>query len=173
MLTTGNKKLRTFTGIACATALLTTTYFSLAQAYPMGAEKDSQTRSEEIRDFAKSRLDKLANRLEIKVSQQAAWDEYAGTVAAMAEQGVQRPDDKADATAIARYRAEKTAEMSRKLSKIADATAKLQAVLTEEQAKMFNQVSRHPKHGAWGHGGWHHGAKSCQSKHDDADDSKS
>lgn len=165
MLTSGNKTLRTFTGIACAAALFTTTYFSLAQAYPMGAEKGGHERPEKMHDFAKSRLDKLANRLEIKVSQQAAWDEYANTVTAMAEQGVQKPDDKADAAAIARYRAEKTAEMSRKLSKVADATAKLQAVLTEEQARMFNKVARNMHGGthSWGHG------KSCDNKQDGKD----
>ncbi len=73
--------------------------------------------------------------------QQAAWDEYANAIAGITEQSMQQPTDEADAAAIARYRADETAELSRKMARIADATASLQAILTEEQRKTFNMVA--------------------------------
>lgn len=155
--------IRTLTGITCAAALLTTTWFSLAQAYPMGSANSPQAHSERMHDYVKSRMDRLADRLEIKASQQAVWDEYANAVTAMTEQATQQPADEADAAAIARYRADRTAELSKKMSRIADATASLQAVLTEEQRKTFNMVARNPHGGAHGWGGWDNG-KSCHGK---------
>ncbi len=164
MLTSKNKMLRILTGIACAATLCTTTYFSLAQAYPMGSDSHNMSRSEKMHDYLQTRLNRLAERLEIKSSQQAAWDEYSSAVSAMTEQNVAQPADAADAAAIARYRADRAAELSGKMSKIADATSNLQSVLTEEQRKTFNTVVARNMHGgghSWGHG------KSCNGKQRD------
>lgn len=97
-------------------------------------------------EHLKARLDKLAGRLEIKASQQAIWGEYVKSVEMVAEQNVKKPNDDADATTISRYRAERATEFAKKLNTISDATSKLQAVLTEDQQKIFNQISRHSHH---------------------------
>lgn len=139
-------------------ALLITTFHSVAMASPgghcdqkqMGHEQMSP---EKMHEHMKDRLDKLAERLEIKSSQQAAWGEFAKSVGMLSEQGVKKPNDDADATTISRYRAEKATEFAKKLTRIADATAKLQTALTEDQRKILNQASHrflHRDHG-WAH----------------------
>lgn len=110
-----------------------------------------QASPEQMHARMKARLDQLADRLEIKASQQNVWEEYAKSVTALADPGAKRPDDDADAATVSRYRAERAAELARKLAKIADGTAKLQSVLTEQQRKLFDRVTRHPFQG------WHHG----------------
>lgn len=51
----------------------------------MGHEQMSP---EKMHEHMKDRLDKLAERLEIKASQQAAWGEFAKSVGMLSEQGV-------------------------------------------------------------------------------------
>ncbi len=94
----------------------------------------------------KYRLNKLSNRLEIKASQEAAWEEYAKSVEALAEHHEKKPEENADAATISRERADRATEFAQKLTKIADSTSKLQTVLTEDQQKVFNQVTRHSQH---------------------------
>lgn len=109
-----------------------------------------QMSPEKMHDHMKDRLDKLAERLELKSSQQAAWGEFAKSVEMLAERNVKKPSDDADAATISRYRAERATEFAKKLTSIADATAKLQKVLTEDQRKILNQASRrfcHKDHG--------------------------
>lgn len=101
-----------------------------------------QMNPEKMHEHMKKRLDKLAQRLEIKASQQAAWDEFAKSVEMLAERSIKKPNDDADAAAISRYRAEKATEFAKRLTGIADATAKLQKVLTQDQQKILNQVSQ-------------------------------
>lgn len=90
------------------------------------------------------RLDDAAARLEIKASQQAAWQAYAATVKDLAEsEGMPpRPDADADAATIARQRAERASAFARKLGAIADATAKLQGALTAEQKSVLTELTR-------------------------------
>ena len=96
---------------------------------------------EKMHEHIKVRLDKLAERLEIKASQQAAWGEFAKSVEMLAERSVKKPNDDADAATISRYRAEMATEFAKKLTKIADATAKLQKALNEDQRKILNQAA--------------------------------
>jgi hypothetical protein len=116
-----------------------------------------QMSPEKMHEHMKARLDKLAERLEIKSSQQAAWGEFAKSVGMLAERSMKKPNDDADAATILRYRAEKATEFAKKLTRIADATAKLQTALTEDQRKILNQTSRRflHKHHGWNHK--HHG----------------
>ena len=128
-------------------ALLMTTFHSVAMASPGGhcdPKQMSRERMspEKVHEHMKARLGKLAERLEVKASQQAAWEEFAKSVGMMAEQGVKKPNDDADAAAISRYRAEKATEFAKKLTRIADTTAKLQKALTEDQQKILNQAAR-------------------------------
>jgi len=112
-----------------------------------------QKSAESMHEHIKIRLEKLSERLEIKSSQLAAWDEYSKSAESLMEPNFNKPKEEADAQTIARYRAERATGMAKKLSVIADATAKLQSVLTEDQRKIFNQVSHqsfhehHSRHG--------------------------
>lgn len=129
-------------------ALLMTIFHSAAMASPIGhcdqkQMSREQMNPEKVQERMKARLDKLAEQLEIKSSQQPAWSEFAKSVVTLAEQGVKKPNDDADAATISRYRAEKATEFAKKLTRIADATEKLQAVLAEDQRKTLNQASRH------------------------------
>ena len=133
-------------------AFLISAFNSLAVASPGEHCDPKQLSAETIHERINSRLNKLAERLEIKSSQQATWEEYAKSVGTLAERSSKRPNDDADAATLSRYRADRATELARKLSVIADATAKLQKVLTEDQRKVFNQVSHHFLHE---HHGWH------------------
>lgn len=136
-------------------ALLMATFHSVAIASPGGhcdqkQMSHEQMSPEKMQEHMKNRLDKLAERLEIKSSQQAAWGEFAKSVETLAERNVKKPNDDADAATISRYRAEMATEFAKKLTRIADATTKLQTVLTEDQRKILNQTSRrflHKGHG--------------------------
>ncbi len=116
---------------------------------------------EKMQAMITARLDKLHERLEIKASQQGAWDAFAKSVEALPQGMASPPDKDADAATIAHFRAERTANIAKKLSAIADTTAKLQAVLTPSQREILNEQSRHFGHHGFGHrgfspgGAWH------------------
>lgn len=93
-------------------------------------------------DRIKARLDKLADRLEIKPSQQAAWGAYEDSVERPPMKMTQRPGRDADASSIARFRAERAKAMAERFSRIADATARLESVLSEDQRRIFDEASR-------------------------------
>lgn len=91
-----------------------------------------------------ARLDQDAARLEIKASQEPAWNDYAAALKAVSERprsAAPLPPD-ADAAALARARADDAAAMAQKLARLADATVKLQAVLTPNQREVLNQIAR-------------------------------
>jgi hypothetical protein len=113
----------------------------------------------------KVRLDKLAERLEIKSSQQAAWEEFAKSVEVLADRNPKKPKDDADAATISRYRAEKATEFANKLTKIADATAKLQTALSEDQRKILNQTAHRFLHHDQGVNHTHHGMNHEGNEH--------
>jgi hypothetical protein len=129
--------------------------FSESQDSQQKSQHDQrQISPERMHEHMKARLDKLAERLEIKSSQQAAWEEFAKSVEPLVEPGVKKPNDDADAATIVRYRAERATEFAKKLTGIADATAKLQKILTADQRKILDQVSRrflHKDQGWQGH----------------------
>jgi hypothetical protein len=144
-------------------ALLIPVFQSMALASD-GSGEQKQISTEKMHEHFKARLDKLANRLEIKSSQQAAWEEYAKSVESLAEHGAKRPAHDADAATISRIRADRATESAKKLTVIADATAKLQKALTEDQQKILNQVLRQHSQHRMSHRhnqGWH----GCHQKH--------
>ena len=109
------------------------------------------------------KLDAMANRLEIKASQQNAWQAYVKAVEAMADHPKKHPAEDVDATAIAKFHADMAAEMAAKLKKVSDATAKLEAVLAPEQRKTLDQAAR-----AFGPHGHHmHGEEHGEHDHHD------
>lgn len=134
-------------------AVLLASFHSIAMANPEGHCDAMQVSAEEKHEYMKTRLDKLAARLEIKSSQQVAWDDFSRSVEALAERHAKEPKDDADAAAILHYHAERAAEFAKKLTVVADASAQLEAVLTDNQKRAFSQVSRRFLHE---HHGWHH-----------------
>jgi hypothetical protein len=109
-------------------------------------------RVEHRQEWIRSRLEQAANRLEIKASQQSAWEAFAQSVQAFAvPPAAARPAR--DADAIARFRADRAGENARKLAQVADATAKLQSVLGPDQRKVLDEMAHrfmhrgHHRHG--------------------------
>jgi hypothetical protein len=123
-------------------AILITTFHSVAMAGSTGHYGQKQMSPEKIHEQMKVRLDKLAARLEIKASQQAAWEDFAKSVEMLADRNMKKPGDDADAATVSRYRAESATEFAKKLTLVADATGKLQAALSEAQRKTLNQTAR-------------------------------
>jgi hypothetical protein len=126
----------------------------------MGMREMTPEMQERMRDRMQARLDKMAERLEIKASQQDAWQAYVKTHKEQFDFAALKPAPKeADAATLARHRAEMAAQMAKKLDTLADATARLQSALTPEQAKTLAEMTRHPmgerhgKHGGFGRGG--------------------
>ncbi len=128
---------------------------SAACAAPDSPKDEQRPSPEKIHRFIEMRLDKLSKRLEIKASQEPAWGAFRKSVEALAETPAKRPGENANAAEIAHFRADRTAEMARKLSAIADATDKLEAVLTDDQRKILDESARHFRHHA--HCGGDHG----------------
>jgi hypothetical protein len=99
--------------------------------------------------FAQRHLDRQAAMLEIKASQQPAWDAYAAAKLALMtgfDNAKPLPPD-ADAAAIARRRADRAETVAQDLGKLADATAKLQSTLTDDQRKVLDRMTRSHWHG--------------------------
>jgi hypothetical protein len=106
-------------------------------------------------------LDKLAERLEIKASQEAAWQKFSGafrdTMRLHAMMGHEGTADgahgaDADAATLARQQADRAKEHAQKLAALADATAALRQSLGADQRLVFDEAARHfaREHG---HGG--------------------
>jgi len=148
-------------------AIMMTSLYSVAMASPGGHHESMQMSQEKMHEHMKARLDKLAQRLEIKSSQQAVWEEFAKSVEVLADRNVKKPGDDADAATISRYQSDRATEFSKKLTVVADATAKLQAALTENQQKTLNQVARrflHMDHG-WNKGMHRRGKEGSHEEH--------
>jgi len=123
-------------------SILAATFHSIAMASPAEHYDRQQMIQEKMQEHMKIRLDKLAERLEIKSSQQAVWEEFAKSVEMLADRNAKKPGDDADAASISRYRADRATEFAKKLTKIADATAKLQAALSADQRKILDQTAQ-------------------------------
>jgi Spy/CpxP family protein refolding chaperone len=134
---------------------------TVSAAAPAGGEEAAmhqKHRMEHMQMRMKARIAKMASRLEIKASQQAAWGDYVKARESMWANLPARPGRDADAATIARSRADFAADMARKLAVVSDATAKLQAVLTPEQRKVFDEMARRSGHrGDRGGRHGHHG----------------
>jgi hypothetical protein len=150
---------RTLAAVALSAAFMVVGYTTVwADPGPASAGDPRQAGAEQRHEWMaarmKARLDTMANRLEIKASQQGAWDSFAKAVSAMPALSIKRPDPDADAATLARFGADRAAAFAAKLAQVADATAKLQAVLTPEQRQTLNQMARKFAHRArhWGHG---------------------
>lgn len=131
----------------------------VASAAPAsGMREMTPEMQERMQSRMQARLDKMAQRLEIKASQQEAWQAYAKVHKDMFDGGMKPAPKDADAATLARHRADMAAQMAQKLAVLADATAKLQSALTPEQAKTLADMTRKPmgeRHGGRGEQGRH------------------
>ena len=138
-----------------AGALITAS--ALSSVWAADAVKDRGAQwAQHRQEWVRAKLDRDANRLEIKASQQTAWQSYASARMAFADRSMVRPAPDADAAAIAKLRADRAAEAARKLATLADATAKLESVLSPEQRKTLDQIARGHHHHRHHQGMRHH-----------------
>lgn len=100
-------------------------------------------------ELVQARLDGAAARLEIRASQEPAWNAFAAAVKALfaAPPGVAaRPERTAnqpeDAAALLHRRAAAELARAQSLTQLADATSKLQAVFDPNQRQVLNQIVR-------------------------------
>jgi hypothetical protein len=121
-----------------------------------GARDMHATMEQHWSEHLQSHLDRLAGRLEIKASQQAAWQQFSaafketmGEHPMMGRDGMdgqRHADQDADAAALARRHADRAEQHAQKLARLADATAALQQALSADQRQVFNEVARHFAH---------------------------
>ncbi len=96
-------------------------------------------------------LDRLAERLEIKASQEDAWQKFSTAFAqtwlgdGRLEHGTADSEaaGAADAASLARRHAEHAQHTAQRLTQLADATAALEAVLSVDQRRVFDGAARH------------------------------
>lgn len=140
--------------LAAMALILATTAIPAANATTTeDASARRQEHAQKLEAHMKARLEKMAARLEIRASQQPAWNDYVKARELMTSGRPARPGPDADAATIARSRAELAAAMAQKLALVSEATAKLQAVLDDNQQKTLNQMTRRGSHR--GHHGQH------------------
>jgi hypothetical protein len=95
-----------------------------------------------------AQLDRLAERLEIKASQEAAWQGFAAALRDLmtSPHALPPPEESAaqrDAATLAREHAQHAAEHAQKLARVADATAKLEQALGSDQRLVLDEAARH------------------------------
>jgi hypothetical protein len=126
-----------------ATAALLVAASVPALSHSTAAVPDGAARAARMQERLQARLERMAQRLEINVSQQGAWAEYTRTVQSQIGSRPSRPPADADAAALLRFRADVAARHAQKLVEVADATAKLSAALSPEQRKTLDTMVRH------------------------------
>jgi len=133
--------------------------WSMAQDHPSSMPHVApmhEPMQEHMQQGMQKHLDQLAARLEIRASQQEAWNAFSTAVRGLAPATLpERPASDLDAAARARLAADRAAEHARKLASLAEATAKLQQGLDAAQKQVLNEVARNLGHHWRGHGGMH------------------
>jgi hypothetical protein len=112
-----------------------------ALSHSTAAAPDGTAGAARVQERLQARLDRMAKRLEISASQQGAWTEYVRVVQSQAGSPPPPPAG-ADAATVLRFRADVAARHAQKLTEVADATAKLSAVLIPEQRKTLDTLVR-------------------------------
>ncbi len=145
-MTTSRTRFHRFLAAMAISVGLSMSLTSSAWAAASGSDQMQHEWARHRQEMRKARLTKMAERLEIKSSQQGAWQTYAKTYAAMMDRNTQRPNEPADAATLVRYRASVAAEHATKLAQLADATVRLQETLTPEQRQTLTDMVRHSQH---------------------------
>ena len=95
--------------------------------------------------WIKAHLEKDALMLEIKASQESVWEAYATAAIDLATNygfPIVLPAT-LDAAAAMHLYADQTAALAQRIGKLADATDKLQAVLSDDQRKILDRIVHH------------------------------
>jgi uncharacterized protein YoxC len=146
-----------------ALALAVLPAYSIAQQQRDPPMSEAARTHEYMEQRIQKHLDRLAARLEIRASQQEAWKAFSTAVRSMApDKPRARAAEDVDAAARARQMADRVSERARKLTQLADATAKLQQSLDPSQKEVLNEVARNfgshfAMHGEGMHGSMHEG----------------
>lgn len=130
-------------------AVSVTAFPALGQSAPASAPSDHEAaRAQHINARIDARLNRMAERLQLEPSQQAAWATYAQTVKRLFAAPHPKPPAEADAATLLRFRAERAAAHAQRMTQLAEATETLQYALTDEQRETLNQMMRkgHGKH---------------------------
>jgi hypothetical protein len=163
--------------LACAGAVLA----EPAAAPPATAPAASGMTHEHLRavmqerhaEYVTQMLDHLGARLEIKASQEPAWQAFSASMrellSAAPHAAAAAPQD---AASLARDHAEHAAEHAQALARLADATAKLEQALGPDQRTVLDEAARRfarhgGEHGWMGHGEGHgdHEGSHCDAHH--------
>ena len=128
--------------VAVATSTILTAGFTMsAWADQDLAQQSQQSWAQHRQYWIKAKLARMAQRLEIRSSQQAAWQAFAKVIEEPVNPPIQKPDDRLDAAALARRHADFATAQAKRMVQIADATAKLQEILTPEQRLTLDQIA--------------------------------
>lgn len=139
------KLLKTSTTIAISTMLLCIAAPVTALAHDeVSPHMTYQSNQEDHVRWAQMHLDHEAAMLEIKASQESAWEAYSAASLELMNTYVSRKVLPPDITAAAamRQHADQAFVFAQSLSKLADATEKLQALLNEDQRKILDRIVR-------------------------------
>jgi hypothetical protein len=117
-----------------------------AAATPADTKEAHQDWAKQRQEWFKHAMDRMADRLEIKASQQNAWQAYTKVLDAAMTPPARNAETKSDAASITRLHADMAAMRAQKLAQVADATAKFQEVLGPEQRQTFDQIVAHFAH---------------------------
>lgn len=138
------KVVRTFCNAASVVVLALAAAFPLMSGAHEAAMADHPPGMEMHAQWTKTQFEREANWLEIKASQQPAWDAYVAAhidLLSTFENAKQIAAD-ADASTATRQHAERAEAFAQSMAKVADATDKLQSVLDENQRKVLNRIVR-------------------------------
>jgi hypothetical protein len=124
------------------------------EAAPPAHDSTRASMEQRLSQHLQAHLDQLAARLEIKASQEPAWQAFSASFRELMTpvRPAGKTDEKSgrmaelDAAAMAREQADRAAEHAQKLARLADATAKLEQVLGNDQRQVLNEAARHFAH---------------------------
>jgi hypothetical protein len=157
--------------IFAAVALVSGAAFAIAARAadaPPGPDSQRGAMHQHWQEELQAHLDRLAARLEIKASQQNAWQAYSASVRDLFDgAAANRLPPDADAATRARAAADRAGARAQKLARLSDATAKLEQTLDPQQRQVLDEVARRFAHRHGGHDGRydrHHDG--CDAGHD-------
>jgi hypothetical protein len=163
MKASSQKAGRILAAITVSTILLTGFMLSARAEQQDHSQQTQQNWAQHRQNWIKARLARMAERLEIKSSQQGAWQTFAKAVEEPLNAPMKKPDANADAATMSRLHADFATAYAKKMVQIADATAKLQEILSPEQRITLNQMA-HEFH--------HHRHHDRHEEHDDGENQR-
>jgi cell pole-organizing protein PopZ len=110
---------------------------------PVVSTEDRAARRDAMRERVHTRLERMAQQLEITAGQQHAWAQYAAAVENLrTSPAAPTAATDTNAATVARSRAERATLHAQKMSQLADTTAQLQQVLNPDQRNTLDTLTR-------------------------------